>query len=103
MNAPAGLVVDHIDRDVLNNSRSNLRVCTQGNNARNRKAVNVYDVRDFFPNAVKPWQARFMLNNKNVHVGMFATKEEGQRAVAAKKRELYGQFAPKEQHDGIED
>jgi len=34
-NAPKALMVDHVDRDGLNNQRQNLRVCSQGRNMLN--------------------------------------------------------------------
>lgn len=37
MNTPKGLVVDHKDGDVLNNTRANLRICTHAENMRNSK------------------------------------------------------------------
>lgn len=36
---PPDMVIDHIDRNPSNNCRSNLRVCTQSQNLRNRKVL----------------------------------------------------------------
>jgi hypothetical protein len=36
LNTPNHLVTDHIDHDGLNNTRENIRICTQAENMRNR-------------------------------------------------------------------
>ena len=38
-NYDKGMVTDHIDGDPLNNTRENLRICTQKENTRNSKAI----------------------------------------------------------------
>lgn len=36
MRPPEGMTVDHINRDIFDNRKANLRICTQGENCRNR-------------------------------------------------------------------
>lgn len=71
------LVVDHIDRNTLNNQRSNLRAISQGDNVRNSARVNYcfYSVRKTKYNsfAVKGTEA---ITNKDIHYGTYSTKAE---------------------------
>ena len=98
MNPPTDMVVDHIDRNPLNNSRSNLRVCTQSNNAKNRRGSGVC----YMPNRKKPWLAQIMYNREHIYIGYFHTEDEARAAAHAKKLELFGEFTIKEQNDGTD-
>ena len=85
MSAPKGMVIDHINRNKLDNRRCNLRIVTNQENqfnrglGRNNKSgyLGVY-----FKKECKKWCCQLMLNGKHVFSGLFDNKEE---AIAKRK------------------
>ena len=99
MECPDGMVVDHIDGDKLNNSFSNLRVCTQKQNVRNRRVMstNVHGYKGvFFDNRVNNLKNRWICNircdGKNYRKRFF-TKIEAAKQYDIWALELFGEFA----------
>lgn len=75
------LVVDHINRNKLDNRRENLRVVTDAVNLMNRTKtkLNQSGYKGVYPNSVnklRPWCAQIPFNGQQVYLGRFATKEE---------------------------
>ena len=74
LNAPKGTVVDHINRDTLDNRKENLRVTNYSNNVRNSRiySTNKSGYRgvswDKFYNK---WRAQITVNRKNIVLGFF--------------------------------
>lgn len=87
-------VVDHINRDTLDNRRANLRCCTLAENARNR-AGNRGTLSPFkgVLAAGPRWRARIGDGTRQRHLGCFATQEEAARAYDEAARLLHGEFA----------
>ena len=96
MNAPAGLVVDHIDGNGLNNRKSNLRVCTQAQNSLNsrprRNSSSRYKGVSFYKRD-KIWQAQIFYNFRTINIGRFDDEIEAALAYDRKAAELFGEFA----------
>jgi len=78
MRPEKGFVVDHIDGDRLNNTRTNLRVVSKRLNALNRPGVRGVHYR---PEATA-WRAQGMQFGKKIHLGHFKAYED---AVAARQ------------------
>lgn len=96
MNAPEGLLVDHIDGDGLNCQKKNLRLCTHADNMRNR--IKTHNGSSQYKGLAwcksnKNWIVRIMFNRKTIHIGRFKDEIDGAKAYDAKARELFGQFA----------
>ena len=63
------IIIDHIDRDKVNNSIENLRIVTIQQNAFNTNAKGY-----FFIN--KKWTASICINGKRLYLGRYYTEEE---------------------------
>lgn len=90
-------VIDHIDRDPMNNRKDNLRVATQRDNARNRSAGknNVFGVVGIrWVDRVKKWRALIMVDRKNINLGYYSSFDDAVRARLRGELRYYGEFAP---------
>lgn len=67
---PKGLLVDHINRDSLDNRRHNLKSCNRSENNRNRAAYGKSGVKGV-SKIGKKWYAQITINKKHVSLGYF--------------------------------
>ena len=95
MNAPDNMDVDHINRDVRDNRRINLRICTTRENLRNKiskrgfskyKGVGWHKCR-------KRWRAYIVINDKHKSLGHFSTEEDAAIAYNNAALKYFGEFA----------
>ncbi len=92
-------VVDHINGNSFDNRRSNLRVCSSGENIRNQRPHRrklhsqfkgvTWDTK----NKPNPWVVRIQVGRKRKTLGNFASAEEAARAYDKAAREMHGRFA----------
>lgn len=96
MAAPPHLQVDHIDVDPFNNTRHNLRLCTNAENQRNtglRKTNKSGFKGVYWHDSNNKWAAKIRLDGKNRHLGSFASAEEASMAYEKAAKQHYGEFA----------
>ncbi len=90
-----GKVIDHINRNKLDNRRSNLRCCTQSQNLMNRGA-NKGNSSGFkgvsFCKKDGKWAASICVNYKATNLGKFNTPEEAHAAYCEAGKRLHGEF-----------
>ena len=90
------MVVDHVDRDGLNNRRSNLRLCTVGENCcnavGNAGAMSKYKGVGWHKR-IKKWTATIQAEKQSYHIGYFKNEIDAARAYDRRARKLHRQFA----------
>jgi hypothetical protein len=91
-----GFIVDHKDRNSLNNQKSNLRYATysQNNINTNRLTRSSSGYRGVsFHKQSKKWSADICLNYERTRLGLYDTPEMAAVAYNIAARELHGEFA----------
>lgn len=89
-------VVDHIDRNIFNNKRSNLRLVSNSENAMNRpkQGNNTSGYKGVSWNRIKnKWEAYISVNRKRKFLGYFECKIEAAKAYNKAALEKHGEFA----------
>ncbi len=89
------LVIDHINRNGLDNRRVNLRLATVAQNAWNskkRKSRSGYKG-VCYDKAKNRWRAAIVHHGRRIHLGYFKDKIEAARVYDAAAKEYFGQFA----------
>lgn len=94
LNPPDGIGIDHIDRNSLNNQKSNLRFATDSQNQANRRMQrnNKSGVRGVHKHNNK-WRARIYFRNKQICLGEYNNLNEAAKVYDEAAKRYFGEFA----------
>ena len=96
MAAPGHLDVDHIHGNLLDNRKSELRLCTRQQNCCNRgkSPTNTSGYKGVsWHKRARSWTAQIHLNQKKIHLGYFKDILDAAAAYADAAKKFHGEFA----------
>lgn len=83
--------IDHIDGDVLNNKRSNLRLCSNAENSRNR--AKLPSAKGSRYKGVRPHRNKWRAFLKGKHIGLYEHEYVAAIMYDIMAKTIYGEFA----------
>lgn len=96
INAPKGRIVDHHNRESLDNRKTNLRFATRSQNSCNKnilkKGTSEYRGVSLIKKSNK-WQAVIYYNGTRKHLGLFENQQDAARAYDNAAKKYHGEFA----------
>lgn len=96
-------IVDHINRNKLDNRKENLRSATHGQNRANSRPQkrNRSGYKGVYPRDNGSYQVRLMSNGKSVHIGVYKDPVEAALAYDEAAKKYHGEFAYLNFPDGV--
>ena len=94
--------VDHRNSDTLDNTRDNLRTCTNAENIRNSKPILMYGGKKCsskykgVSRHQKKWRSIITLDGKRINLGCFINEEYASIIYNAAAKKYFGEFAYKQ-------
>lgn len=110
MDCPAGMCVDHINRDRMDNRLCNLRIVSRTENNQHSKARSTKTTSRFKGVCLmrntkyvlsKPWKVQISAHGKTHRIGYFALEIDAARAYDEAAIRLHGEFAVTNKHLGL--
>lgn len=90
---PEGVLVEHRDRNGLNNNLENLRLSNQSQNVVNQKVREGRKYKGVYSTKSGKWAVQTTYNKKCVYLGTFDTEREAIEAYNKYAVEKFGEFA----------
>lgn len=86
--------IDHVNRNKLDNRKSNLRECSSSQNKMNRPSKGRFDVKGIHWDSKRgKYSARLFYKGKNLFLGRYSTKRDAAQAYNQAAKKYYGEFA----------
>ena len=91
----SGFLIDHIDRNPLNNRIENLRKCNYSENAGNssRHKDNTSGMKGVHIHSDGRYRSQISIGGKRIHLGLFGTSEEAHAAYCEASNRIFKQFS----------
>lgn len=95
MGAASDQQVDHVNHNVYDNRKSNLRLCSSAENARNcrKKTPSRTNLKGVYPQTSGRFYASIRVNKKLLYLGTFDTAQEAAQKYNEAARLHFGEFA----------
>jgi hypothetical protein len=96
MKARKGEYVDHINGDIRDNRKANLRICSNSQNSRNSRKKQLGYSRYkgvTIDKRTGKWVAQIMVDRKNIHLGSFSFEREAAQAYNDAAVKFHGEYA----------
>jgi hypothetical protein len=96
MKPEKGMVIDHLDRNPLNNQKNNLRICTHSDNMRNCK-ISIKNTSGYkgvsFVKKNNTYKSAIKFNKRTIYLGYYIDPIDAARAYNTAAIKYFGEFA----------